>query len=176
MAWRSSSMAPVTFPFACSHRASHPVASAAMSSRLTWRPSSRTNLPVPATPFLGRAEELSELLALATEPGVRVLTLTGPGGTGKTRLALQLSAELSDGYPDGTWWVPLAPLRDAGLVGSAIAYALDVDEESGREITDSISNALTRKRSLLLVDNCEHVIDSVRASWEGSSARARMSS
>ena len=121
----------------------------------------RTNLPVPATPFLGRAEELSELLALATEPGVRVLTLTGPGGTGKTRLALQLAAELSDQYPDGTWWVPLAPLRDAGLVGSAIAYALDVDEESGREITDSISNALTRKRSLLLVDNCEHVIDSV---------------
>ena len=121
----------------------------------------RTNLPVPATPFLGRAEELCELLALATEPGVRVLTLTGPGGTGKTRLALQLAAELSDQYPDGTWWVPLAPLRDAGLVGSAIAHALDVDEESGREITDSISNALTRKRSLLLVDNCEHVIDSV---------------
>ena len=68
----------------------------------------RTNLPVPATPFLGREEELAELVARASEPGVRVLTLTGPGGTGKTRLSLQLAAELSDAYPDGVWWVPLA--------------------------------------------------------------------
>jgi predicted ATPase len=121
----------------------------------------RTNLPVPSTPFLGRARELAELVALASEPGVRLLTLTGPGGTGKTRLALQLAAELSDGYPDGTWWVPLAPLRDGTLVASATARALDVDEESDREITDAIANALAHKRLLLVVDNCEHVVEPV---------------
>ena len=121
----------------------------------------RTNLPVPATPFLGRGEELSELLALASGPGVRVLTLTGPGGTGKTRLSLQLAAELSDSYPDGVWWVPLAPVRDETVVGSIVASTLDVDEEPGREIVDSIASALARKRLLLLLDNCEHLVDSV---------------
>jgi predicted ATPase len=123
----------------------------------------RTNLPVPASPFLGREEELVELVALATEPVVRMLTLTGPGGTGKTRLALQLAAELSDGYPDGTWWVPLAQLRDGALIGSVVAHALDVDEEPAREITESIVSALGRKRLLLLVDNCEHIIEAAAA-------------
>ena len=121
----------------------------------------RTNLPIPATPFLGREDELAELVAVAAEPGVRMLTLTGPGGTGKTRLALQLTAEVSDAYPDGTWWVPLAPLREGTLVGSATAQALDVDEQPGRDITESIASALLRKRLLLLVDNCEHLIEPV---------------
>ena len=119
----------------------------------------RTNLPVPATPFLGRDRELEELVELASAPSVRVLTLTGPGGTGKTRLSLQLAAELSDEYPDGVWWVPLAPLRDGALVASAVAQALDVDEEPGRELVDSIANAVARKRMLLLLDNCEHVVE-----------------
>src|SRR5207247_6204714 len=74
----------------------------------------RTNLPVPATPFLGREHELAEVLGLLK--GVRLLTLTGPGGTGKTRLGLQAAADASDRYPDGVFWVPLAPLRDPGLV------------------------------------------------------------
>jgi predicted ATPase/class 3 adenylate cyclase len=121
----------------------------------------RTNLPVPATPFLGREEELVELVARASDPGVRVLTLTGPGGTGKTRLALQVAAELSDVFPDGVWWVPLAPLRAGELVASAVASALDVAEESGRVLADSIASSLARKRALLLLDNCEHLVDSV---------------
>jgi predicted ATPase len=120
----------------------------------------RTNLPIPATPFLGREDELSELVTLATQPGVRLLTLTGPGGTGKTRLSLQLAAELSESYPDGIWWVPLAPLRDGALVASAVANALDIDEAPGREITESIAEALARKRLLLLLDNCEHLVES----------------
>ena len=71
----------------------------------------RTNLPVPATLFLGREPELAAVAGMLGEPGVRLVSLTGPGGTGKTRLALQAAAEASDSYPDGVFWVPLAPLR-----------------------------------------------------------------
>lgn len=76
----------------------------------------RTNLPIPGTPFLGRANELNEVLSLLSGEGTRLLTLTGPGGTGKTRLALQAAADASDRYPDGVWWIPLASLRDHKLV------------------------------------------------------------
>ncbi len=121
----------------------------------------RTNLPVPATPFLGREEELSDLVTRASEPGVRSLTLTGPGGTGKTRLSLQLAAELAGSHPDGIWWVPLAPLREAASVASAVAGILNVEEEAGRPLTASIASSLARKRVLLLIDNCEHLVDAV---------------
>jgi class 3 adenylate cyclase len=73
-----------------------------------------TNLPVPATPFLGRERELAEVAGLLAD--TRLLTLTGPGGTGKTRLALQAAAAAADAFPDGVYWVPLAPLRDPELV------------------------------------------------------------
>ena len=92
----------------------------------------RTNLPVPATAFLGRERELDELGALVQD-GVRLLTLTGPGGVGKTRLALQAVAEAADAFPDGVWWVPLASVRDPGLVLSSVALALGVPEQPGRE-------------------------------------------
>ena len=121
----------------------------------------RTNLPVPATPFLGREEELSELVARASEPGVRSLTLTGPGGTGKTRLSLQLAAELAESHPDGIWWVPLAPLREEASVASAVAGVLEVEEEASRSLIASIGSSLARKRVLLLLDNCEHLVEAV---------------
>ena len=76
----------------------------------------QTNLPIPSTPFLGRERELQEVLGLLSRGNVRLLTLTGPGGTGKTRLAAQAAAELAERYPHGVWWVPLAPLRDPELV------------------------------------------------------------
>ncbi len=82
----------------------------------------RTNLPVPATPFLGRENELAEVLDLLED--ARLLTLTGPGGTGKTRLGLQAAAEASDRYADGVFWVPPAPLRDAELVLETAGQAL----------------------------------------------------
>src|SRR6185312_397822 len=85
----------------------------------------QTNLPVPATAFLGRGRELREVRERLESREVRLLTLTGPGGTGKTRLALQTAAEASDRYPDGVWWVALAPLREPLLVLEAIARALD---------------------------------------------------
>src|SRR6266545_7043892 len=76
----------------------------------------RTNLPIPSTPFLGREKELPEVLGLLSQEHVRLLTLIGPGGTGKTRLALQTAGGLADRYPDGVWWISLSPLRDPELV------------------------------------------------------------
>jgi predicted ATPase/class 3 adenylate cyclase len=121
----------------------------------------RTDLPVVATEFLGREEELREAKTRAREPGIRLLTLTGPGGTGKTRFALQLATELADDFPDGVRWVPLAPVRDPALVASAFAGALDVEETQGEPIVAAVSRALGGKRSLVLVDNCEHVVEAV---------------
>ena len=90
----------------------------------------RTNLPVPATPFLGRERELVEVVGLLD--GARLLTLTGPGGMGKTRLASQAAGVASDGYPDGVWWVPLAPLRDPALVLETAAQVVGSNERPRR--------------------------------------------
>jgi predicted ATPase/class 3 adenylate cyclase len=109
----------------------------------------RTNLPIPATPFLGREHELaaiSELLA-----NVRLLTLTGPGGTGKTRLGLQAAAEAAERYPDGIFWVPLAPLRDPELVLPTVGQSLGAK--------DGLEDHLAEKSLLILLDNFEHLID-----------------
>ena len=82
----------------------------------------RTNLPVPATPFLGRETELGDVYELLAREDVRLLTLTGPGGTGKTRLALQSAGAVADLFPDGVYWVPLAPLHDPQLVLQSAAH------------------------------------------------------
>jgi predicted ATPase/class 3 adenylate cyclase len=118
----------------------------------------RTNLPVPATPFLGRGGELAEVVELLSRDSVRILTLTGPGGTGKTRLALQAAAEAADSFPDGVFWVPLAPLRDPDLVLPSLARALAVAEEPGRAIEDTIASHLNGKSLLVLLDNVEHLL------------------
>ncbi len=83
-----------------------------------------TNLPVPATPFLGREREIDELAVLLLRPEVRLVTLTGPGGSGKTRLALQSAAAAADGYDRGVWWVPLASLSDPALVETSASQVL----------------------------------------------------
>ena len=118
----------------------------------------RSNLPVPATPFLGRERELGEVVDLLRRDHVRLLTLTGPGGTGKTRLALQAAAEASDGFPDGVFWVALAPLREPALVPGAVAQALDVREQPGQELVDVLVERLKGKRLMLLLDNAEHLL------------------
>jgi predicted ATPase/class 3 adenylate cyclase len=122
----------------------------------------RTNLPIPATPFLGRRHELESTLALAQDRSNRLLTLSGPGGTGKTRLALQLAADLAEDFPGGVFWTPLAALRDAAIVPSVVAHALGVEEEADTDIAQSIASAITMP-TLLLVDNCEHLLDGVAA-------------
>ena len=111
----------------------------------------QTNLPEPATPFLGRERELQEIETLLAPGGLRLLTLTGPGGTGKTRLALQAAAEAAERYPDGVFWVPLAPLQDPELVLEAAGAALGA--------ADGVAERIADKRLLLLLDNFEHVIE-----------------
>ena len=118
----------------------------------------RTNLPVPATPFLGREEELAAVVGMLGEPDVRLVSLVGPGGTGKTRLALQVAAEASDAYPDGVFWAPLAPLRDPALVLPAVAAALSVIEGKEGSPVDDLARALAGRRLLVLVDNVEHLM------------------
>jgi predicted ATPase/class 3 adenylate cyclase len=111
----------------------------------------RTNLPVPTTPFFGREKELGEVVALLTAPDLRLLTLTGPGGTGKTRLAAQAAGLASGHYPDGVYWVSLAAVRDPDLVLREAANA--VGSKNG--LADHIGG----KRLLLLLDNLEQVLE-----------------
>jgi predicted ATPase/class 3 adenylate cyclase len=111
----------------------------------------RTNLPVPATPFLGREHELEEVVELLSADDARILTLTGPGGTGKTRLALQAAGLASDAYPDGVWWVPLAPLRDPALVLATAGQTLGSKNGLAEHIAD--------KQMLCLFDNFEQVVE-----------------
>jgi predicted ATPase/class 3 adenylate cyclase len=111
----------------------------------------RTNLPIPATTFLGRAHELAEVLALLAQDDVRLLTLIGPGGTGKTRLGLQVAAEAAERHPDGVFWVPLAPLRESELVLEVARQALGAKGGLAEHVAD--------KSLLVLFDNFEHVID-----------------
>jgi len=118
----------------------------------------QTNLPVPATPFLGRQKELAEVAALLAREDVRLLTLTGSGGTGKTRLALQAAGAVSDGYPNGVWWVPLAPLRDPDLVAPTMAQVLGA--------TAGLAEHIGEKRMLLLLDNFEHLVEAGSALGE----------
>jgi len=113
----------------------------------------QTNLPVPATPFVGRERELAEVVELLTRAEVRLLTLTGPGGTGKTRLALQAAAA-ADGYPQGVWWAPLASVVDAA----------SVLEVAGRAVgaTGPLAQSIGDRKLLLLLDNFGHVIEAAR--------------
>jgi predicted ATPase len=111
----------------------------------------QTNLPVPATPFLGRTHELAAVAELLDREHVRLVTLTGPAGTGKTRLALQAAGLASEAYPDGVWWVPLAALREPELVLPTAVQALGARSALAEHVSD--------RRMLILFDNFEQVIE-----------------
>jgi predicted ATPase len=114
-------------------------------------------LPTPATPLLGRAAEHAQLCDLLRQPSVRLVTLTGTGGCGKTRLALQVAATLGPEFADGACFVPLAPLLDAGLVLPTIALALGLKVGGDAPALAQVREALQRRWVLLLLDNFEHL-------------------
>lgn len=120
-------------------------------------PPARHNLPLQLSSFIGREQELAEVRRLLASS--RLVTLTGAGGTGKTRLALQVGAEVSADFADGVWFVELAPLFDPALVPRAVASALEVREVGDRPLLDLLLNYLGSRRLLLLLDNCEHLVE-----------------
>jgi predicted ATPase/DNA-binding SARP family transcriptional activator/DNA-binding CsgD family transcriptional regulator len=115
------------------------------------------NLPAPSSSFVGREREMLEVKRLLAM--TRLLTLTGAGGSGKTRLALEVAGDLVGVYPDGVWLVELAPVSEGTLVPQVVANALRVREVPGRSVTDTLVGDLRTKQMLLLLDNCEHLVD-----------------
>ncbi|MGI8914974.1 MAG: ATP-binding protein [Chloroflexota bacterium] len=116
-------------------------------------------LPLPLTRLIGREQAEAEVAALLRCPDVRLVTLSGPGGIGKTRLALQVAAEALGRYPDGVWLVELAALTDPALVAALVAAAVAVRERPSQSIQDALLHAFRPKRLLLVLDNCEHLLD-----------------
>ena len=114
------------------------------------------NLPVQLTSFIGREREMAEVKRLLAS--TRLLTLSGMGGTGKTRLSLQVAAELLDTFSDGVWLVEFATIDDAALVAETVAAALDLRQEADRPLTATLTTFLRDRSLLLILDNCEHVV------------------
>ena len=144
-------------------------AAAAVSTEAPTRPgepgetvAERTgNLPVPVSSFIGRERELE--LTAATLSGARVVTLTGPGGVGKTRLALQAAAQVAPRFGDGAWLCELAPVRDHACVDNAVAAVFSVTARAGQDTREALVEFLRTKDLLLVLDNCEHLIEAAAA-------------
>ena len=117
----------------------------------------RNNLPIQLTSFVGREDELKDIRSLMDQS--RLVTLTGAGGSGKTRLALQVAAEALENFDEGTWLIELASLGDPGLVAGAVASTLGVREQPGHPLLETLGFALSDRPILLVLDNCEHVLD-----------------
>jgi predicted ATPase len=116
-----------------------------------------SNLPAELTSFVGRRQELRELKRLIST--TRLLTLTGSGGSGKTRLALRAAADMSRGFPGGAWLVSLAPIHDPMLVTQAVFNALGLQDWSAGWSLPALAEHLAGKHLLLVLDNCEHLLD-----------------
>lgn len=119
------------------------------------------NLPLQVTTFVGRQHDVEEIQQFLER--TRLLTLVGTGGVGKTRLALQASADLLDRYPDGVWYVEFGPLVDGNLIPTTVASIFGVAEQPERTLTESIVSALRNKTALLMFDNCEHLVANAAA-------------
>jgi non-specific serine/threonine protein kinase len=116
------------------------------------------NLPLALTSFVGRAAEQAEIARRLSSGGSRIVTLTGVGGTGKTRLALRVGGEVLERFADGVWLIELAPVSDPAQVPATVAAALAVREEPGRALRDTLADHLRDRAALLILDNCEHLI------------------
>ena len=113
---------------------------------------------VPAlTSFVGRAGPVREVAGLLDRG--RLVTVTGPGGTGKTRLAAEVARQVAGRYADGAWLVELAPVAGSAQVAAVVAAALGIQEQSGTPLADTLAQALAGQQLLLVLDNCEHVLD-----------------
>lgn len=130
----------------------------------------RGNLPAPATTLIGRACELAEAVDLVRAN--RLVTLTGVGGVGKTRLALEVAAEVAPVFPDGVWFVELAPVGHSASVPDAIATALGIAPQAGVSVTQTVAEAVSDRSVLILLDNCEHVIDAAADAAKAIIARS----
>lgn len=114
------------------------------------------NLPVQLTSFIGREKDITEIKKLLS--GTRLISLLGPGGTGKTRISLQVAADLIDDFENGVWFIELAPLSDPAFITTTIARTLGINEHPGQESEMSLINYLKYKELLIIMDNCEHLI------------------
>src|SRR5262249_10200842 len=121
-------------------------------------PAATGRLPYPLTDLIGREEEIREVAAGLRRS--RLVTLTGVGGIGKTRLAIAVASEVLHEYPDGVWMVSLESLADGDLLPQQIASVLDLREESGRPVMQTLADALRQRVALLVLDNCEQILDS----------------
>jgi predicted ATPase/transcriptional regulator with XRE-family HTH domain len=147
---------PVRVVFVAAARGKAPVAEV-QAARLGMPSPSRHNLPATLTSFVGREQDLARLEGLLGQ--ARLVTLTGPGGAGKTRLALELASGALGRFPDGAWLVDLASLSDASLIAAAALSAVGAPGQPGRLAVDTLTDFLTRRRTLVVLDNCEHLLD-----------------
>lgn len=118
-----------------------------------------TNLPIPLTSFIGRTREMARVKDRLAQ--ARLVTLTGSGGCGKTRLVIQVASDLVDSFNDGVWWVDFAPLMDEALIPQTVAKVIGVHEAQNKPIIESILNDLRPRNILLVLDNCEHLVGGV---------------
>jgi hypothetical protein len=132
------------------------------SHRLTAPAERLVNLPLPPTPLIGREAEVVAVYDLLMQPNVRLVTLNGPGGIGKSRLAIEVAERCAQNFKDGVCFVPLAPISDPDLVIPAIAKALGMSETGAQSLQASLYDFLREKQSLLMLDNFEQVLPAAR--------------
>src|SRR4051795_8280334 len=121
------------------------------------------HLPPQPTPLVDREEEQARLRSYLSHEDVRLITLTGPGGVGKTRLAIAVAEQVQERFPDGVWFVDLAPLVDPALVLPTIARVMGVGEQPGQDPAETLAEYLGERLVLLVVDNLEHLLGAVHA-------------